>query len=196
VVLDTGDEVAAELGEFVRQYEVETASVTAIGAFHDALLGYFDWQTKQYKTIAVDEQVEVLSLLGDVAVAEEGPSLHLHAVLARPTAARWAGICWRPMSDRPWRSSSFRRRAICANAATQRPACRLSRCEGTISLGQRTERPDFDCQLARSPRGAFYRSSGRSPGALLRDELKVALDRAHRVSAFPFCLGRLARRAE
>ena len=48
VVLDTGDEVASELASFVRQNEVEAASVTAIGAFHDALLGYFDWQTKQY----------------------------------------------------------------------------------------------------------------------------------------------------
>jgi hypothetical protein len=32
---------------------------------------------------AIDEQVEVLSLLGDVAVAEAEPSLHLHAVLGR-----------------------------------------------------------------------------------------------------------------
>jgi uncharacterized protein len=91
VVLDTGDEVAAELARFVRQNEVEAASVTAIGAFHDALLGYFDWQTKQYKKIAVDEQVEVLSLLGDVAVAEEGPSLHLHAVLGKADGSTVGG---------------------------------------------------------------------------------------------------------
>jgi hypothetical protein len=69
VVLNTGDEVTSELGKFVREREVEAASVTAIGAFQDALLGYFDWQTKQYTKIPVDEQVEVLSLLGDVAVA-------------------------------------------------------------------------------------------------------------------------------
>lgn len=91
VVLDTGDEVAAELASFVRTNEVEAASVTAIGAFHDALLGYFDWQTKQYKRIAVDEQVEVLSLLGDVAVAEEGPSLHLHAVLGKADGSTVGG---------------------------------------------------------------------------------------------------------
>jgi uncharacterized protein len=83
VIFDTGDEVASELGRFVRENEVEAASVTAIGAFQDALLGYFEWQTMQYKKIAVAEQVEVLSLLGDVAVADEGPSLHLHVVLGR-----------------------------------------------------------------------------------------------------------------
>ena len=43
VVLDTGDEVAGELGRFVRENEVEATSITAIGAFRGALLGYFDW---------------------------------------------------------------------------------------------------------------------------------------------------------
>lgn len=83
VVLDTGDEVIAELGKFVREQEVEAASVTAIGALSRAVLGYFEWETKQYKKIAVDEQVEVLSLLGDVAVGDRGPTLHLHAVLGK-----------------------------------------------------------------------------------------------------------------
>ena len=83
VVLDTGDEVIRELGNFVREQEVEAASVTAIGAFSRAVLGYFQWETKQYKKIPVDEQVEVLSLLGDVAVGDQGPTLHLHAVLGR-----------------------------------------------------------------------------------------------------------------
>jgi uncharacterized protein len=83
VALETGDEVMERLGAFVREQQVEAASVTAIGAFRSAVLGYFDWDKKQYQKIPVDEQVEVLSLLGDVAVAEQGPSLHLHAVLGR-----------------------------------------------------------------------------------------------------------------
>jgi predicted DNA-binding protein with PD1-like motif len=83
VVLDTGDEVLGEVGKFVREQEVEAASVTAIGAFSHALLGYFQWETKQYKRIVVGEQVEVLSLVGDVAVGDQGPTLHLHAVLGK-----------------------------------------------------------------------------------------------------------------
>ncbi|HZC98472.1 MAG TPA: DUF296 domain-containing protein, partial [Bradyrhizobium sp.] len=53
VVLDTGDEVIGKLGKFVREQEVETASVTAIGAFSRTVLGYFQWETKQYKKIPV-----------------------------------------------------------------------------------------------------------------------------------------------
>jgi predicted DNA-binding protein with PD1-like motif len=83
VVLDTGDEVIGELGKFVREQEVEAASLTAIGAFSRAVIGYFEWETKEYKKIPVDQQVEVLSLLGDVAVGDQGPTLHLHTVLGK-----------------------------------------------------------------------------------------------------------------
>ena len=47
------------------------------------MVGYFDWSAKDYKRIPVDEQVEVLSLLGDVALADGKPTLHIHAVLGR-----------------------------------------------------------------------------------------------------------------
>jgi predicted DNA-binding protein with PD1-like motif len=83
VVLDKEDEVVAALTKFIREQQVEAASITGIGAFCNAVLGYFDWQTKQYAHIPVDEQVEVVSLLGDVAVGEGGPALHVHAVLSR-----------------------------------------------------------------------------------------------------------------
>jgi predicted DNA-binding protein with PD1-like motif len=39
VVLDTGDEIIGGLGKFVREQEVEAASVTAIGAFSSPVLG-------------------------------------------------------------------------------------------------------------------------------------------------------------
>src|SRR5205085_10695817 len=44
---------------------------------------YFDWATKDYKRIPVDEQVEVLSLIGDVAEADGTPVWHIHAVLGK-----------------------------------------------------------------------------------------------------------------
>jgi predicted DNA-binding protein with PD1-like motif len=83
VVLQTGDDAVQCLSDFVRDQEIEAASLTAIGAFRRAVLGYFDWQSKQYKKIPVEEQVEVLSLIGDVAVSEGQPTLHIHAVLGK-----------------------------------------------------------------------------------------------------------------
>jgi uncharacterized protein len=82
VVLNSGDEVTACLKRFVEQEKIEAAQFSAIGAFRSAVLGYFDWETKSYQRIPVDEQVEVASLTGDVAVGpDEKPSLHIHCVL-------------------------------------------------------------------------------------------------------------------
>jgi predicted DNA-binding protein with PD1-like motif len=83
VVLDSGDDAVAALGKFARERRIEAASLSAIGAFERAVVGYFDWSRKDYKRIPVDEQVEVLSLLGDVALSEGEPALHIHAVLGR-----------------------------------------------------------------------------------------------------------------
>lgn len=59
VVLDTGDEVMASLNDFVAQEALEAAQFSAIGAFRSAVLGYFDWENKDYQRIPVNEQVEV-----------------------------------------------------------------------------------------------------------------------------------------
>jgi predicted DNA-binding protein with PD1-like motif len=83
LVFETGDEAMAGLQEFVRQQGLGAARFTAIGAFEEATLGYFDWQTKEYRKISVREQVEVLSLVGDVAQQDGEPKVHAHAVLGR-----------------------------------------------------------------------------------------------------------------
>jgi hypothetical protein len=83
VALDIGEEVVEKLGDFVREEEIDAGSITGIGGFQRAVVGFFEWETKEYKRIQVDEQVEVLSFLGDVAVTEGVPTLHVHAVLGR-----------------------------------------------------------------------------------------------------------------
>jgi uncharacterized protein len=83
VVLDKGDEAIGCLSDAVRRHRITAAQVTAVGAFREAELGFFDTQKMDYERIPVDEQAEVLTLLGDVAEQEGEPALHLHAVLGR-----------------------------------------------------------------------------------------------------------------
>ena len=81
VVCDPGDEAIAALGQFARAERLEASQVTAVGAFERATVGWFDREARQYRRIPVDEQCEVLSLMGDVAEGADGPSLHAHVVL-------------------------------------------------------------------------------------------------------------------
>lgn len=82
LILDQDEEAFKAITEFADREKVTGASVSAIGAFSQAKVGWFDFAAKKYKPIEVGEQCEVLSLLGDVAQGDDGKaSLHLHAVL-------------------------------------------------------------------------------------------------------------------
>jgi uncharacterized protein len=82
LILDQGEEAFKSITEFADREKITGASVSAIGAFAKAKVGWFDLAAKKYKPIEVNEQCEVLSLIGDVAQGDDGKaSLHLHAVL-------------------------------------------------------------------------------------------------------------------
>lgn len=82
LILDQGEEAFKSIAEFANREKITGASVSAIGAFAEARVGWFDLNAKKYKPIEVGEQCEVLSLLGDIAQGDDGKSsVHLHAVL-------------------------------------------------------------------------------------------------------------------
>ena len=84
LIFDAGDEVMEGLNYFASHENVLAASFIALGAFQKATLAYFDWEQKKYIQIPVDEQTEVVSLMGDIAKGDdERPSLHAHAMLGR-----------------------------------------------------------------------------------------------------------------
>lgn len=84
VILAEGEEVKAALAAFADSEKIESASFVALGAFSRATIAYFDWQTKKYRNMRVDEQVEVITLVGDIVPDDKGDvSLHVHTVLGR-----------------------------------------------------------------------------------------------------------------
>ena len=81
-VLDAGDEAFATITDFANRHSLGGASLTAIGAFERATVGWFDLRAKTYRPIEIDQQCEGLTLLGDIAIGDDGrASLHMHAVL-------------------------------------------------------------------------------------------------------------------
>jgi len=128
VILDSGEEAFAALTKFANDEKLSAASLTAIGAFERATIGWFDLAAKNYRKIEVNEQCEVLSAIGDIAIGDDGKaSLHIHVVLglsdgstrgghflsgivctftscsAFPTARPAAGISSRASCGRRWR---------------------------------------------------------------------------------------------
>ena len=82
LVLASGEEAKEQIPAFAKQENIKAASFVALGAFERAVVGYFDWEKKKYMPIPIHEQVEVITLVGDIVEDEKGaPSLHAHTVL-------------------------------------------------------------------------------------------------------------------
>ncbi|HEV8675885.1 MAG TPA: PPC domain-containing DNA-binding protein [Methylomirabilota bacterium] len=91
LVFERGDEVIRALTDFAAGHGLGGSHFTAIGAFSDVTLGYFDRQAKAYQKILVREQVEVLSLVGDVALKDGQPQVHAHVVLGKADGTAHGG---------------------------------------------------------------------------------------------------------
>ncbi|MDQ0086472.1 putative DNA-binding protein with PD1-like motif [Variovorax boronicumulans] len=83
LVFEKGDDVVPILEQFAKQHTLSASRFSAIGALRAAVLGYFDWERKDYDRITVNEQVEVLSLNGDITLDGDQPKVHAHVVLGR-----------------------------------------------------------------------------------------------------------------
>jgi predicted DNA-binding protein with PD1-like motif len=91
LVFEKDDEAVQELTRFAKQHDLAASHFTAIGAFKNAVLGFFDREKKDYKKIPINEQVEVLSLIGDIALSGGEPKLHAHVVLGKADGAACGG---------------------------------------------------------------------------------------------------------
>lgn len=92
VALEAGEEAVATLKTFAEAEGLSGSSLSAIGAFERASLGWFNPATKEFRQNEVTDQAEVLSLLGNVARSLEGEvKLHIHAVLGCGDASTRGG---------------------------------------------------------------------------------------------------------
>jgi hypothetical protein len=91
LIFDKGDETVRGLIGFAKECGLGGSHLTAIGAFSDATLGFFDRDKKEYRRIPIREQVEVLSLVGDITLKDGAPQLHAHVVVGKADGSAHGG---------------------------------------------------------------------------------------------------------
>lgn len=92
VVFEQGEEVIAGLLRLATENRVGGAYLTAIGAFERVTLGFFEVAKKDYKKIPIREQVELISLVGNIAQDEGGnPKVHAHVVVGKSDGTAHGG---------------------------------------------------------------------------------------------------------
>jgi predicted DNA-binding protein with PD1-like motif len=92
LVFETGDELAEGLKQFAIEQQLSAASFKAVGALSSVRLDWFSWENKKYEpSVQLNEQIELLSLIGDVAVKDGEPQVHAHAVIGKKDGTAHGG---------------------------------------------------------------------------------------------------------
>lgn len=91
IVLESGEEAKEQLLAFARKEKVEASQFTAIGAFSETTVGFFDFSIKDYKKTDFKQQMEVLSLAGDITMFNGEYKVHGHIVLAKEDGTAHGG---------------------------------------------------------------------------------------------------------
>jgi len=92
LIMETGDEVIDVLKQFAASQNLAGSSFKAIGELSYVKLGWFNWESKQYEvSVEITEQVELLSLIGDIALKAGEPQVHAHVSVGRRDGRAFGG---------------------------------------------------------------------------------------------------------
>ena len=91
IILESGEEVMEELMAFTKEEKLSASQFSAIGAFKETIVGFFDFSIKNYKKIPFKEQMEVLALNGDISMYNNEFKIHAHVVLGKEDGTAHGG---------------------------------------------------------------------------------------------------------
>ena len=77
-----GEELLDGIKEFCKEYRIEAASFHAIGAANEVELAYYDLGEKQYVKALFQEDMEIVSLTGNVSKLGSELVVHSHGVFS------------------------------------------------------------------------------------------------------------------
>jgi predicted DNA-binding protein with PD1-like motif len=87
LIFAKGDKVMSGLLGWAEREKIAGVHPTATGALSSALFGRFDVQQRAYRNIRIDDQVECISLIGDIGLVNDKPALHVHGCVGLPDGA-------------------------------------------------------------------------------------------------------------
>ena len=91
LVFDHGDRVVEGLLSFAEEQGVAGARLWGIGALEHVELGFYRAERRDYDRFTFQEELELLSLHGNLGVTDEGPRVHTHVVVGRSDGTAHGG---------------------------------------------------------------------------------------------------------
>lgn len=80
--LPKGKDLLESLADFCHDNQVKCGVVSVVGSVANATVGYYDQSKKKYEKKVINEEMELLSLTGNVSIQDNRPQVHAHVVFA------------------------------------------------------------------------------------------------------------------
>jgi predicted DNA-binding protein with PD1-like motif len=96
VTMAKGDEIMSGLTEFAEKYHIKNGHFTALGAINKGVFGWTDVERGVgQKKIELNQEAEIVSLMGSIAVDNQGRSnVHGHGTVALSDGSVRGGHWW------------------------------------------------------------------------------------------------------
>ena len=94
--VEPGEDLIDAINQVVKKHEIKAGLINLIGALNKITIGYFDIETKEYNLKTFEEDVELLSCMGNVSYKDGEPIIHLHIALGRGDYSLFGGHLSQP----------------------------------------------------------------------------------------------------
>lgn len=89
--MEPGEDVLETIETVAAEYGIESGQVSLIGAISGAKLGYFHLEANEYRDFTVDEDVEVVSCMGNISTLDGKAMVHAHMIVADEAGKCYGG---------------------------------------------------------------------------------------------------------
>ncbi len=81
--VEPGEDLMDSILEMVKKHNIKSGIINCIGALKKFTIGFFEINSKKYKLETFNENVELITCMGNIVYKDDEPIIHLHVSLGR-----------------------------------------------------------------------------------------------------------------
>lgn len=82
LVFEKGEEVISGIKEYCQNNKIDGGWLSGLGAVSKAELAFYDLKSKKFIQKEINEEMEIASLIGNIATLDKDVATHIHVVLS------------------------------------------------------------------------------------------------------------------
>ena len=81
--IEPNEDLFDAIKELIKKHKIKSGLINVIGALKQFTIGYFDIEKKKYNFKTFNEDIELISCMGNIAFKDNEPIIHLHVSVGK-----------------------------------------------------------------------------------------------------------------